>query len=296
MEGGIDMIETNRDKLVMISVAGEISPAWYQKGKPYIVSSKGEAKLVPMTGGISYNVRVGDSALGWVGDHVEPGVSVWNPDEQQRLALNLFSCIGNQATAMSGRAKGAKGVVTGDHGLDRVLIDFEPEILERLTIGDKVQIRGYGIGLQIKKHPEVRVKAVSPDLLERMVLEDENGVLVVPVAGVVPPEMFGSGLGFLGEGGDFDLQVPDDETLAKHSLENLKLGDVVALRDCDTSYGNEYRPGAMSIGVVIHTDCYMAGHGPGVTTIMTSVKPGIKPILDKGANIAVYLGIRNLPA
>jgi hypothetical protein len=52
-----------------------------------------------------------------------------------------------------------------------------------------------------------------------------------------------------------------------------------------------YRKGAITIGVVVHSDCVLSGHGPGVTTIMTSSKGAIVPELDGTANIGKLLGI-----
>ena len=48
---------------------------------------------------------------------------------------------------------------------------------------------------------------------------------------------------------------------------------------------------AVSIGVVIHSDCLLAGHGPGITVLMTSAKPLIAPVIDDGANLADLLKI-----
>lgn len=286
------MIETNKNKLVMIAVAGEITPG-VSFGNPYFVSRDGKSKLAPMVGGITYNLRIGDSALGWEGDHVEPGVSIWVPkDEKAGLALNLFSCIGNQATVLDGRAKGAKGVVVGDHGLGRVLVDFKPETLELLAIADKIQVKGFGTGLELLRHPNIKLKAISPDALERMNLaEGEDGRLIVPVKGSIPAEMFGSGIGFVAANGDFDIQIPGKQMLKEIGLEDLRLGDVVAIQDCDSSYQNFYRSGAVSIGVIIHSDCFLAGHGPGVTTIMTSDYGHLTTVVDKSANIGSYLGL-----
>jgi hypothetical protein len=42
---------------------------------------------------------------------------------------------------------------------------------------------------------------------------------------------------------------------------------------------------------VVHTDSVTAGHGPGITTLFTSAKGRIKPVMDKSANIAKYLNI-----
>jgi hypothetical protein len=55
------MLRTNEDKLVMLSVAGEISAPSCQPRVCY----DGVVRVSPGTGGITYNVKVGDPAFGW---------------------------------------------------------------------------------------------------------------------------------------------------------------------------------------------------------------------------------------
>ena len=71
----------------------------------------------------------------------------------------------------------------------------------------------------------------------------------------------------------------------------MKFGDIVAISDADNSFGRSYREGAMTIGIVIHGDSYLAGHGPGIATLMTSVSGKIKTVIDTNSNIANYLEI-----
>jgi hypothetical protein len=47
----------------------------------------------------------------------------------------------------------------------------------------------------------------------------------------------------------------------------------------------------VSIGIVVHSDCRLAGHGPGITTLMTSPAGNITLVEDPAANIADRLGI-----
>ena len=42
---------------------------------------------------------------------------------------------------------------------------------------------------------------------------------------------------------------------------------------------------------LIHSDCVIAGHGPGVATLLTSTTSKIKFQIDPDANIANYLNI-----
>jgi hypothetical protein len=66
----------------------------------------------------------------------------------------------------------------------------------------------------------------------------------------------------------------------------------VAIIDADHAYGRIYRKGAVTIGVVVHSACVIAGHGPGVTSIMTCSGGELVPRMEEKANIAYYLGLR----
>jgi len=287
------MLKTNEERLVKVSVLGEVSSPVMRY--PYRISAKGEPMVLPGVGGIRYNVRVGDPAVGWMADHVEPGVSIKVSDVNANTALNILSCIGNEAIVVSGDAKGSKGVVTGKHGgIEHVIVDFPPEVLDKLVIGDKVLVKAYGVGLKILNFPEVRVMNIDPKLLKLMDLKMVEGFLEVPVTHLVPASIMGSGLGAVQTySGDYDIQLFDEETVKKYHLEDLRLGDLVAIMNAEHTYGRIYRSGAVSIGVVVHTDCVMAGHGPGVTTIMTSGSGKIKPRIDPEANIAKLLNLRD---
>lgn len=288
-------MRTNKSKLVMISVQGTIAKP--EHSGRHSVSHDGEPFLVPGTGGITYNVRVGDPAFGWEADHVEPGVSSLL-DEKDRsspanLGYNFYACIGNETKVVTGDAKGAKGVVTGHHGgREHVLIDFPKDVLEQLTLDDKFLIKGFGQGLRLLDYPDVRVYNLDPNLLEKMGIIEKDGELHVPVAAVVPSFLMGSGVGETSMGtGDYDIMTADEEALKKHELDNLCFGDIVYIEDHDNSFGRCYRMGATTIGVIIHSDCRLAGHGPGVTTIMTSAKPILKHAISPNANIARILKI-----
>lgn len=286
-------LKTNRERLVRLSVQGEIShpDVW---SRSYDVGFDGVPRLLPGTGGIVYNVRVGDPALGWAADHVEPGVSIRAKEKEDNLGLNTFACVGNEAVVLGGEAKGRKGVVTGKHGgIEHVIVDFPPDVLEQLSVGDKVLVRACGQGLEIEGFPGVKVMNLDPDLLERLGVRVEAGRLVVPVAAEVPGELMGSGIGSLTSvRGDYDITTQDRERVRELGLEGLRLGDLVAVRDRAGFYGRQYRRGAVEIGIVIHGDSFVSGHGPGVTTIMTALLGEIVPEISGRANIALHLGLR----
>jgi hypothetical protein len=295
------MIRTNKDRVVKISVIGEVvSPT--MGASIYRIGAEGDLHILPGTGGITYNVRVGDSAIGWMGDHVEPGVSVENrvsdsrnPQGQSR-ALNVLSCVGNEALVVSGDAKGERGVVVGKHGgIEHVMVDFQPGTMERLVIEDKIMIKAHGQGLRLLDLPEVKVFNVSPDFLEALEPKiNAEKKLEIPVTHKVPAAIMGSGLGRSHvASGDYDITMFCEDTCEEHGLNDIRLGDLVAIMDSDQSYGRIYRKGSTSIGIVTHSNSYIAGHGPGVTTLFTSTKGMIEPIIDANANIAKILNLRD---
>jgi hypothetical protein len=91
--------------------------------------------------------------------------------------------------------------------------------------------------------------------------------------------------------GDYDVMTSDPETVREYRLDQLRFGDFVALMDHDNSFGRAFVRGAVSIGIVVHSDCLLAGHGPGIATLMTCSTALIEPIIDPGANIADLLKI-----
>jgi len=293
------MLRTNVDKLVKISVVGEVASPIFGKAI-YRISAQGTPLVLPSVGGITYNVRVGDSACGWEADHVEPGVSIENKENDPRFAqaantaLNVLSCAGNEAMVVAGDAKGAKGVVTGKHGgIEHVLVDFQPETLEKLMLGDKVLVKAFGVGLKLLDYSSIKVMNMDPRFLEALDPKPNGDKLEVPVAHMIPAAIMGSGLGANQTySGDYDIQLFDENVRKEYGLDGLRLGDLVAIKDADHSYGRIYKQGAMSVGIVVHTNCVSSGHGPGVTTLFTSSTGKIVPKIDAAANIASILKLR----
>lgn len=289
------MLSTNKDRLVKISVSGQIDPPHFPAvpWTPHFISRDGMPSLLPTVGSIVYNVRVGDLALGWQAEIIEPGVSIRNKDAAAHRALKIYVCIGNEAVVMSGRGKGARGIVTGKTGrfADHVVIDFAADVLEALGLGDTIQVKAWGLGLAIDGIEGVVIKNLSPDLLDRLGIGAADGKLKVPVVAVLPAEMMGAGAGLDSDGGCLQIQTGSPGAVERYGLDGLRLGDVVAVRDYESSYAPGYYRGATSIGVVAHGDSVRAGFGPGMTIIMTAIGGEIEPVQDGTANVARLLGI-----
>ena len=283
------MLKSNKDKLVMQSAQGKIHSPTHRAA--YRVNSKGHGQVLPSVGGICYNVKIGDSAMRLVGDHVEPGVSIKNDIEIENNALMILSCIGNEAKVVSGEAKGAKGFVTGGHGgIEHTLIHFEQEDLEKMAINDNILVICFGIGLEYEGYEDIHFMNIDPGLLEKIGVEETEGGLSLPVVTKVPAHLMGSGIGSpSAASGDYDIMTGDLEANEKYGVNDLKLGDLVLLEDCDNTFGRQYLKGSASIGVVVHSNCIQSGHGPGICVIASSKSSRLKGRIDPKANIVNYL-------
>jgi len=283
------MLRTNSSDLVRMAITGFISAPTLDRS-PYRPDTEGIGTVLIGMSGIVYNARVGDPAYGWAGDHVEPGVSIAHPDSDVDHAMHYLTCVGNEAMVASGPALGAKGVVTGEHA--RLLIDFDPDTLEQLAVGDRILIKSCGRGMKFLDAPGVLVKKAGPNLIENWGLQIKNGRLQVPVVATIPAHIMGSGAELTPEFVDQDLMTGDRAALAEHGIDRLRLGDLVAVMDTDHRYGRGYRPGGVTIGLIMHGDSIMTGHGPGCQDMLVCANGEIEPVIDKDANLARILGIR----
>jgi len=290
------MLRTNEARLVKMAVQGK--PANPLRFSEFEMDADGRGHSLPSVGGITYNVKVGDPAFGWRGDHIEPGVSVILDEEKrssrQNMALQFLACIGNEARVIAGAAKGAKGTVVGHHGgVEHLIIDFDDKALEKLTYDDKVLVRAHGQGLRLEALPDIAIYNVDPKLLGLWDLKIlSGGILEVPVALEVPSALMGSGIGHADPGtGDYDITTQDPKAVRKYGLDRLRFGDFVAILDADNTFGRHYYEGALTIGVVTHSDSFLSGHGPGVCTLLSSKKGNIRPRISKSANLAQVLKI-----
>ncbi|HWT06665.1 MAG TPA: DUF4438 domain-containing protein, partial [Xanthomonadales bacterium] len=244
---------TNRSRLVAQILTAQVAPPLLPSAL-YDVGADGVPRILPSVGGITLNVRVGDSAFAFEADHVEPAVSARHPDDKLNASFCTLACIGNVATVGSGDAKGERGVVTGKHGgIEHVMIDFPERVMERMQIGDTINVRAFGVGLAIDGAGDVMAFNCDPDLLDKLGIERAGSKLRVPVARIVPARVMGSGLGRQTvTRGDYDIQCFDETTVREFGLNDLRLGDVVAITDADNSFGRVFRTGAVTIAVVSH--------------------------------------------
>jgi hypothetical protein len=173
------------------------------------------------------------------------------------------------------------------------MIDFPDDDLAKMVIGDQIQVEAWGVGLALAEFPDIRCTGLDPDLFARWITEARDGKLVVPVARTAPASIMGSGLGRNNVyRGDYDINLFDERIVAEYGLDELRFGDFVAILDADSTYGRHFYSGAVSVGIIVHGDSCVAGHGPGLTGLLTSRSGQIEPVIDPRANIADLLGLR----
>ena len=285
----ITNLKTNEKKLIKMSIGGYVTQPSF-KNPGYIPDNDGNSVILPGMYGVVNNVKVGDKAFGWNGDHIEPGVSIDSENVNEHFALHYLVCTGNKAIVRSGEAKGKTGIVTGEHA--RNLIHFEQNILEKICVGDQIDIITHGRGLKLLDFPEIEIKKIDPNLFKSMNFKVENKKLIVDVAIELPIKIMGSGAELNSEYVDQDLMSGDRSLMKKLKIDQMKLGDLIVINHADHRWGRSYKKDHVSIALCIHGDSVMTGHGPGIMTVMTGTKKNLGWRINKKANLKNILKIK----
>lgn len=291
----------NPRELVLLAVAGRVAHPLLDRC-PHRIGRDGVARLLPGGGGISLNHRVGDAAIGLAADRADPGVALRNdgndpsadPGASNR-ALTAYACVGNRALVLDGPCRGKRGVVTGKRGGEpgHLLLDFPGNVLARLRIGDRIQVYAHGLGLRLPDHPQVQVHNCAPRLLRAWGVRAAERRLMVPVTHLLPAALLGTGLSDDASMlGGVEIQVGDPAQRRRFGLGRLRIGDMVALSQFDGRFGRGRNSGFISIGIIAYGDGIGAGHGPGITTLLTGPAQYIEPLRDRDANLALLLRLR----
>ena len=284
-------ITTNKDKVLTIAVRGKIAPA--EPSRSYTTTWDGKPKMAIGIGGINYNLKIGNKIFGWAnGDRATMGVAtIGAGEERSRGSWLNFTSIGNEVRIISGEAKGKKGHIIGKFG-SYVLLHFADNVLDKLAIEDKIQVKARGVGLEIDGFKDVMTHGIAPEILEKLVIQNEDGLLEVPVVKEIPAEIVGQGAGRGSLSGNWHIQTCYPPDIEDFGLNQLRFGDLVLLNDIQTDYGKGYFKGGATLGVVCSGPSDISGLGIGVTPILSSRSGKIVGRIDSSANIGKYLGIR----
>lgn len=283
-------VKTNKGKLLTLAVQGEVASAQPQYG--YGVTWNGQPKTIIGTGGINYNLKIGDKVFGWASaDQATVGVSTVGAGSDRSKSSYLdYTSIGNEAKIISGDAKGDKGVIVGKFA-DLILVHFEDKTLEKLTIGDKLHVKACGMGLAIDGFDKVFVHSIAPEVLEDVLVQTADGKLEAPVVKKIPGKIVSRGRGGT-KHGHWHIQTCYPPDIEQYGLDELRFGDLVLLKDIQTDYGQGYYKGGVTLGIVCGGPSDLSGRGIGVTPILSSRFGEITARIDADANIAHYLGIK----
>jgi hypothetical protein len=288
------MIKANVEKVVELAVSGT---AGHPRAESNGVAYDGGALLPSGFSGINFTVKVGDPAFDWAGaEGVEPGVAIQNECGSSNDGLLFTACVGNEAVivdaAMEGKEKlkGMAGTVTGKTSRGRVLLHFPKRIVDKLCVGDRVQVRAGGQGLALTDYPDVKCMNLSPRLLKALNPSEKGGQVRVPVTKLIPAALM-SGAEGSPYAGDIDIQASSPDEVKKLALDQLRLGDVVAIKQYDATHGGRFHGPAVTIAVVVHGAGRKAGRGPGVNVLMTSASGAIDAIITRKANLTELLSL-----
>ena len=280
---------SNVESLIQMAVAGYVSQPSF-KNPGYIPNNDGKSVIYPGMFGVVNNVKVGDKAFGWAGDHIEPGVSIDSEHINEHFALHYMVCTGNKAIVRSGEAKGSIGIVTGEHA--RNLVHFEQKTLDKICVGDQIDIITHGRGLKLLDFPDIELKKIDPNLLKSMNLKIVDKKLIVDVAMELPIRIMGSGAELNSEYVDQDLMSGDRSLMKKLKIDQMRLGDFIVINHADHRWGRSFKKDYISIAICIHGDSVMTGHGPGIMTIMTGKRKNLGWKINKKANIKNILKVK----
>jgi hypothetical protein len=146
------------------------------------------------TCGINYNLRLGDKVFGWASaDRATVGVAAEGGDERNAGSWATMTALGNEVKVLAGEARGKTGLVIGKFGMS-VLLHFEGDVLDLLAVGDTVQVKARGFGLELVG---VEDHDPSPDAgaLEKFAVLREDGKSKRPWSRRSRPRSVGSGAG-----------------------------------------------------------------------------------------------------
>jgi len=191
------------------------------------------------------------------------------------------------------------GFVIGKHGgAEHVMVDFpDSSVFDRLTLDDKMHIYAHGVGMELTNFNGVQLFSMSPTLMDALTQAGMgitgSGLLRVPVAKIVPARVMGSGLGASQVyRGDYDIQMFDEAVVEEYGLDELRFGDIVAIVNSHHDQGRIFKEGSIAIGVIAHSNSFIAGRGPGFPSLMSSKDGKIEPMVTDRANLAHLLEIR----
>jgi hypothetical protein len=152
--------------------------------------------------------------------------------------------------------------------------------------GDRFVVTAEGRGMTVDGLADVTCHSLSPDLWSGWAPQRDGGTLGLRVTHVLPPEVVGMGSGRVSGATSVALQAGVTEELG-----NLRIGDIVAIRDWDATHYTGYHEDRVIVGVVSTGDSPVLGNGPATTILLSGPAAAFDFQLDDSANIASLLSL-----
>ena len=169
-----------------------------------------------------------------------------------------------------------------------MIVGFGQADLARMRPSDQVAVRAFGQGMRPEGlRPDVMVMNLDPDVLALLpvaVPDRHDAAVTVGVRMTVPSKLAGNGIGRPAAGWDLDLQLPPP---GPDGAGDLLLGDLVAVTDLDARWNMGYRRDWVTVGVVVHGDSPLPGHGPGITPVLTGPAGALRPQPDPAGHVGL---------
>ena len=89
--------------------------------------------------------------------------------------------------------------------------------------------------------PNIEIKKIDPKLLKSMLVRVIKKKLIVDVAIELPIRIMGSGAELNSEYVDQDLMSGDRDLMKKLKIDQMKLGDLIAINHADHRWGRSYK-------------------------------------------------------
>lgn len=285
-------ITTNKNSLPVKAVIGEIAPSTVQGFGLMAMDPDGKGHYRVQNGGITYNYRLGDSCMGLTGENLQPGISTKGSGAYDGMTYGFYCCVGNEVTIAAGPLSGKKGFVTGKVTGAGITVDFDNEIVQQMCGDERFYIKACGVGLAIDGEENVALHNMDPAFFEKLNVTKEDDTYLVNVKTVLPGYLVGPAIGGSVITNCAEIMSDHGPCDEEFGLNNLCVGDIVAITDLDTTSGRTVYNGAVTIGVIVSGDSITLGGGPGIMTIMSSRATVIKPVLCEEANIKNYIDIK----
>ncbi len=280
------ILADNRASLVAVAARLRVSEPRLWTDRP-VMDRAGRLVALPGSGGVTLGIHAGDGVRQRVADHAIPGISL--EDLPGTGGAHGLICVGNRVRRLDGKTVGAVagergGLAPGFLRGQYIGVEASDDVLQGMAPGEEVVVESYGRGLALTDFSQLMITNCSPAALDALPIQVTDGALAVGVRAEFPSVWAGPGLGTDVWVGDLEVAVP-----VEAQPNDLCYGDVVAFGNIDGRVSRFHREGYVAVGVVSHGPSPVAGHGTGVTILLSGPDTMVRTVRDAAASLAPFL-------